>query len=32
MLNQHPREAMRFMEADQRGSIVEFYDEVMEQV
>ncbi len=32
MLNQHPREAMRFMEAKERGSIVEFYDTVMEQV
>lgn len=32
MLNQHPREAMRFMEAQERGSIVKFYDRVMEQV
>jgi 4-hydroxy 2-oxovalerate aldolase len=32
MLNQHPREAMRFMEATERGSIVKFYDEAMEQV
>jgi len=32
MLNQHPREAMRFMDAEPRGSVVEFYDEVMEQV
>jgi len=32
MLNQHPREAMRYMEAEQRGSIVAFYDAVMEQV
>jgi 4-hydroxy 2-oxovalerate aldolase len=32
MLNQHPREAMRFMESKQRGSIVEFYDGVMEQI
>jgi 4-hydroxy 2-oxovalerate aldolase len=32
MLNQHPREAMRFLEAEQRGSIVDFYDAVTEQV
>ncbi|MCE5238027.1 aldolase catalytic domain-containing protein [bacterium] len=32
MLNQHPREAMRFMDAAQRGSIVEFYDTLTEQV
>lgn len=32
MLNQHPREAMRYMDAAQRGSIVEFYDTVTEQV
>lgn len=32
MLNQHPREAMKFMEAKERGSIVEFYDMIMEQV
>lgn len=32
MLNQHPREAMRYMESKERGSIVAFYDSVMEQV
>lgn len=32
MLNQHPREAMRFMDAKERGSIVEFYDTLTEQV
>ena len=32
ILNQHPREAMRFLEADEPGSIVEFYDSVTEQV
>jgi 4-hydroxy 2-oxovalerate aldolase len=32
MLNQHPREAMRYMEGKDRGSIVAFYDSVMEQV
>lgn len=32
MLNQHPREAMRFMEAKERGSVVAFYDSVTEQV
>lgn len=32
MLNQHPREAMKFMEAKERGSFVEFYDMIMEQV
>lgn len=32
ILNQHPREAMRFLEADTPGSIVEFYDTVTEQV
>lgn len=32
MLNQHPREAMRYMEAKERGSIVGFYDTLTEQV
>lgn len=32
MLNQHPREAMRYMDAAERGSIVDFYDSVTEQV
>lgn len=32
MINQHPREAIRFQEAEEPGSIVEFYDSVIEQV
>lgn len=31
-LNQHPREAMRFLDQEEPGSIVEFYDSVSEQV
>ena len=30
LLNQHPRTAMKFIEADERGDIIEFYD--VEQV
>jgi 4-hydroxy 2-oxovalerate aldolase len=31
-LNQHPRDAMRFLESKKPGSIVEFYDAATEQV
>jgi 4-hydroxy 2-oxovalerate aldolase len=29
LLNQHPRTAMKFMEADERGDIIEFYDKAL---
>ena len=29
LLNQHPRAAMKFNEADQRGDVLEFYDKAL---